>query len=105
MSATGLSYTIAGPADDEDYAQAEYLAEMLMVSLPSIHCTLKPIMPIDWNDFVKKQASFLGCKQRAPLIWTNSGAVSARRSASMCCARRRSCGRMAGCWTGPGRAR
>ena len=75
MSATGLSYTIAGPADDEDYAQAEYLAEMLMVSLPSIHCTLKPIMPIDWNDFVKKQASFLGCKQRAPLIWTNSGAV------------------------------
>ena len=40
-----LEYNIAGPADDEDYAQAEYLAEMLMVSLPSINCNLLPILP------------------------------------------------------------
>ena len=48
MAATkeaSLEYNIAGPADDEDYAQAEYLAEMLMVSLPSINCNLLPILP------------------------------------------------------------
>ena len=40
ISEMSLEYNIAGPADDEDYAQAEYLAEMLMVSLPSIKCNL-----------------------------------------------------------------
>ena len=38
-----LEYNVAGPADDEDYAQAEYLAEMLMVSLPSIKCNCTPL--------------------------------------------------------------
>ena len=70
-----LEYLIAGPADDEDYAQAEYLAEMLMVSLPSIKCTLMPIMPDEWQAFAVKQCGFLGCKQRAPLVWMASGAV------------------------------
>ena len=70
-----LEYLIAGPADDEDFAQAEYLAEMLMVSLPSIKCTLLPIMPDDWGAYVAKQSGFLGCKQRAPLVWTSSGIV------------------------------
>ena len=70
-----LEYLIAGPADDEDFAQAEYLAEMLMVSLPSIKCTLLPIMPDDWGPYVSKQSGFLGCKPRAPLVWMASGAV------------------------------
>ena len=70
-----LEYNIAGPADDEDYAQAEYLAEMLMVSLPSIHCNLLPILPDNWPDFVAEKCGFLGCKQRAPLVWMSSGIV------------------------------
>ena len=70
-----LEYNIAGPADDEDYAQAEYLAEMLMVSLPTITCNLVPVMPDDWGAFAKQKCAFLGCRERAPLIWLNSGAV------------------------------
>ena len=70
-----LQYFVAGPADDEDYAQAEYLAELLMVSLPSIKCNLFPILPDDWNEYVTQKCSFLGCKQRAPLIWMSSGKV------------------------------
>jgi len=46
-----------------------------MVSLPSIKCTLMPIMPDDWPAFVAKQAGFLGCKQRAPLVWMTGGIV------------------------------
>ena len=75
MEVTPLEYNVAGPADDEDFAQAEYLAEMLMVALPSIKCTLYPIMPDDWTAFVSEKAGFLGCKQRAPLVWMSSGAV------------------------------
>lgn len=70
-----MEYHIAGPADDEDYAQAEYLAEMLMVSLPSISCKLHPVLPDDWPDYVRERAGFLGCKQRAPLVWMSSGVV------------------------------
>lgn len=70
-----VEYFIAGPADDDDYAQAEYLAEMLMVSLPSIKCTLMAILPDDWSTFVAEKAGYLGCKQRAPLVWMASGAV------------------------------
>ena len=70
-----LVYFVAGPADDEDYAQAEYLAEMLMVSLPSIKCELLPIMPDAWPAYVAEKCGFLGCKQRAPLVWMSSGAV------------------------------
>ena len=70
-----LEYLIAGPADDEDFAQAEYLAEMLMVSLPSIKCTLFPVLPDDWSTFVAEKSGFLGCKQRAPLVWMASGKV------------------------------
>ena len=70
-----LEYVIAGPADDEDFAQAEYLAELLMVSLPSVKVTLMPILPEAWPDFVGQKAAFLGCKQRAPLAWTSSGKV------------------------------
>ena len=70
-----LEYNIAGPADDEDYAQAEYLAEMLMVSLPTITCNLVPVMPDDWGAFAAQKCAFLGCRERAPLIWLNSGAV------------------------------
>lgn len=75
ISEMSLEYNIAGPADDEDYAQAEYLAEMLMVSLPSIKCNLIPILPDNWSDFVTEKCGFLGCKQRAPLIWMTSGIV------------------------------
>ena len=66
-----LEYNIAGPADDEDYAQAEYLAEMLMVSLPSIKCNLIPILPDNWATVQKVASS----AQRAPLIWMTSGIV------------------------------
>lgn len=68
-------YNIAGPADDEDYAQAEYLAELLMVSLPTVRCNLIPVLPDDWGAFVAQKCGYLGCKERAPLIWLNSGAV------------------------------
>ena len=70
-----LVYFVAGPADDEDYAQAEYLAEMLMVSLPSIKCELLPIMPDAWPAYVAEKCVSLGCKQRAPLVWMSSGVV------------------------------
>ena len=73
--ASNVEYNIAGPADDEDFAQAEYLSEMLMVALPAIKCTLIPIMPDDWSDFVKAKSGFLGCKARAPLVWMSTGAV------------------------------
>jgi hypothetical protein len=75
MSTGMLEYFVAGPADDEDYAQAEYLAELLMVSLPTIKCSLFPILPNNWNEYVMQKCSYLGCKQRAPLIWMNSGTV------------------------------
>lgn len=70
-----LEYLLAGPADDADYAQSEYLAELLMSSLPSVKCTFKPILPEQWSSFVEKQSGFLGCKPRAPLIWMGSGVV------------------------------
>ena len=75
MAQPPLEYLVAGPADDEDFAQAEHLAEMLMVSLPTIKCTLLPILPDDWTDYVAERAGFLGCKQRAPLIWMSTGVV------------------------------
>ena len=70
-----LIYHIAGPADDEDYAQAEYLGEMLMTSLKGVDCVLHCVLPEDWTDFVSQQAATLGCKQRAPLVWLASGVV------------------------------
>ena len=70
-----LTYNIAGPADDEDFAQAEHLAELLMISLPSITCTLHAVLPNEWTSFVTRQAGVLGCKQRAPLVWLSSGVV------------------------------
>jgi len=68
-------YHVAGPADDEDYATAEYLAEMLMNSLQGVECVLHPILPDDWSSYVASKAAFLGCKPRAPLVWLSSGIV------------------------------
>ena len=68
-------YHVAGPADDEDYAQAEYLAETLMSSLKGVECILHPVMPDEWTAFVSEKAAFLGCKQRAPLVWMSTGVV------------------------------
>ena len=40
-----ITYHIAGPADDEDYAQAENLGEMLMTSLRGVECVMHPVLP------------------------------------------------------------
>ena len=71
----GITYHVAGPADDEDFAQAEYLAELLMASLKGIDCVIHAVLPEDWPAFVSDKSAFLGCKQRAPLVWMASGVV------------------------------
>lgn len=72
---TNPVYNIAGPAGDEDYAQAEYLAEMLMNSLPNVSCNITPVLPEEWPDFVSAKCAQLGTTPREPLIWMNSGRV------------------------------
>ena len=71
----GVTYHISGPADDEDYAQAEHLGEMLMLSLKGVQCVMHTILPEEWSDFSKEQCAQLGCKQRSPLVWLASGVV------------------------------
>jgi len=71
----GITYHISGPADDEDYAQAEHLGEMLMLSLKGVQCVMHTILPEEWSDFSKQQCAQLGCKQRSPLVWLASGVV------------------------------
>ena len=74
-AAKGIVYHVAGPADDEDFAQAEYLGEMLMSSLRGVDCAIHCVLPEDWSGFIAEKSAFLGCKQRAPLIWMSSGVV------------------------------
>ena len=64
--AMGITYHVAGPADDEDFAQAEYLAELLMASLKGVDCVIHAVLPEDWPSFVSDKSAYLGCKQRAP---------------------------------------
>lgn len=70
-----ITYHIAGPADDEDYAQAEHLGEMLMTSLQGVECVMHTVLPESWPEFAKERCAFLGCKQRSPLVWLASGVV------------------------------
>ena len=69
------SYFVTGPADDEDFARAEYLAEMLMSSLPSLRCRVIPVLPERWADHCSKLAAKLGCEARSPLVWAGTGKV------------------------------
>ena len=70
-----ITYHIAGPADDEDFAQAEYLAETLMTSLQGVHCVMHTVLPDKWPDFIKQKCAELGCERRAPLVWMDLGHV------------------------------
>ena len=66
-------YYVAGSAEDEDFAKAEHLAEMLMSALPGIKCRIIPVLPEQWDQYLEKLCSKLGCPGRMPMIWTGSG--------------------------------
>ena len=71
--ANAPAFFVAGPADDEDFARAEHLAELLMSSLEGIRCRIIPVLPEKWNDYLERLKAKLGCAGRQPLIWTGSG--------------------------------
>ena len=73
MAAPAPIYYIAGPADDEDFAKAEHLAEMLMSALPGQTCRIIPVLPENWEQYQEKLCSKLGCSARAPMTWTGTG--------------------------------
>ena len=60
MAAPAPIYYIAGPADDEDFAKAEHLAEMLMSALPGQTCRIIPVLPENWEQYQEKLCSKLG---------------------------------------------
>ena len=67
------SYIVAGPADDEDFARAEHLAELLMSSLPGLRCRVIPVLPEQWPEYCMKLTARLGCSARCPIVWAGTG--------------------------------
>ena len=73
MASPAPLYYLAGPADDEDFARAEHLAEQLMSSLPGVKVRIIPVLPEQWEAYLEKLCSKLGCVAKVPLIWTGNG--------------------------------
>ena len=73
MAPAPPAYFVAGPADDEDFAKAEHLAELLMSSVEGVRCTIIPVLPENWQPYIDKLHAQLGCQPRQPLIWTSTG--------------------------------
>ena len=54
-----VQYNLSGPADDEDFAQAEYLCEMLMATLPHASCHITAVLPEEWPGYIEKKCATL----------------------------------------------
>ena len=70
---SAVTYFVAGKANDDSFAKAEHLAEVLMSSLPSATCHVLPTLPDAWPALSKSTCARLGCKEVHPLVWTGSG--------------------------------
>lgn len=68
-----VTYFVAGKANDDAFAKAEHLAEVLMSSLPSATCHILPTLPDAWPALSKSTCARLGCKEVHPLVWTGNG--------------------------------
>lgn len=70
---SAVTYYVAGKANDDSFAKAEHLAEVLMSSLPSATCHILPTLPDAWPALSKSTCARLGCKEVHPLVWTGNG--------------------------------
>jgi hypothetical protein len=72
------TFHIAGPAGSLEFAQAEYLAELLMRNLPDISCRIQHIHPDDWREYSSELCRARGfpdvlVSRQGPIAWTGTG--------------------------------
>ena len=72
------TFHIVGPASSLEFAQMEYLGEMLMRNLPNIMCRIVRVHPSDWRAYASEVCRLQGfppelAQRLAPFAWTGAG--------------------------------